>query len=167
MENKPFHEPKVPLFHVIFFGLGVALLTLINSCGMKSIKTAYAFSETQYQVQGSLDTAVLTSSIPEKHSMKLILASKTFEGPVDIRVVSPQLAKLDLEKAVKFKVSPSTAVISKNSEVEVTISVDVGAKAPVVKEKPVRILIFKSGSRELIYRAEVDLNLLPRVALAQ
>lgn len=168
MTKKPFREPRIPVVQMMIFGVGVALLAMINSCGFKTVRVAHALPmDKKYIVQGSIDTAVVTAQHAEKRNLKLTIASSTFEGGVDIRIYHPQISKIDAANTVRFKAEPAFLTLSKNTEAEVTISVEVAAGAPAVKEKPFRIVVYKSGTREVVYRTDVDLNVLPNVAVSQ
>ena len=99
MRKNRLQKPKVPFFQMFMFAIGVAVLAMVNSCGYSNLRVANALpiagKKAQPLVSGSLDTAVLTSQLREKHEIKLVLSSKVFSGSVDVKIRTPKLNKVD------------------------------------------------------------------------
>lgn len=157
---------KVPIFQMILFGLGVAVLAMINSCGYGTFRVAHALPPkgAVELITGSLETAVLTSQAHEKHNLVLTLRSINYNGPLRVRIQSADIARVDKSKSVQIRAIPEVVNIQAGGEAEIVIAVEVGANAPTMDERNFQIEILKANTRKVIFRAEVDLNVLPRVA---
>ena len=166
-------------FNGMILSLFATILLVGCSGGMKS----FTSSESEGHSLGSVDpgggggggggggtpgtilftksTQALVSELADTKNMTITLTSDNYSGPIDVKIVMPELDAIDIKDGIQVSVSPATVSLTPGSSVSVNVTVNIKSTAPTAAAEHFHVMAAQAGTAVVVAETEVNLTVMP------